>query len=189
MNTRHPVWQTEAADLQGAWTSAWYSRGGAGEGWTWANNVYQAIVNANASAYLYWIGVQAGNTNSHMVHIGNNKVEASKRLWALGQWSRFVRPGVVWVGVWGGGGSLRTAGFRNVDGSVAVVVINSGNAAMVGVKVGGGEAVEGAKAWVTDNTRDIGVLEATFADGVASVNVPSRSMATVVLYPAAKNGR
>lgn len=81
MNTRHPVWQTEAADLQGAWTSAWYSRGGAGEGWTWANNVYQAVVNANASAYLYWIGVQAGNTNSHMVHIGNGKVEASKRLW------------------------------------------------------------------------------------------------------------
>jgi hypothetical protein len=76
-----------------------------------------------------------------------------------------------------------------VDGSVAVVVINSGNAAMVGVKVRGGKAVEGAKAWVTDNTRDIGVLEATFADGVANVNVPSRSMATVVLYPAAKNGR
>jgi hypothetical protein len=67
MNTPHRVWQTEAADLQGAWTSAWYSFGGAGEGWTWANHVYQAIVNANASAYLYWIGVQTGNTNSHMV--------------------------------------------------------------------------------------------------------------------------
>jgi hypothetical protein len=67
MNTPHRVWQTEAADLQGAWTSAWYSYGGAGEGWTWANHVYQAIVNANASAYLYWIGVQTGNTNSHMV--------------------------------------------------------------------------------------------------------------------------
>ncbi|KAK0609220.1 glycoside hydrolase superfamily [Bombardia bombarda] len=84
MNSRHPVWQTEAADLQGAWTSAWYARGGAGEGWTWANNVYTAVVNANASAYLYWIGVQAGNTNSHMIHINNGKVEASKRLWALG---------------------------------------------------------------------------------------------------------
>jgi hypothetical protein len=70
MNTPHRVWQTEAADLQGAWTSAWYSYGGAGEGWTWANHVYQAIVNANASAYLYWIGVQTGNTNSHMVCFG-----------------------------------------------------------------------------------------------------------------------
>lgn len=121
MNTPHPVWMTEAADLrkasllpfslfgskadipcpkkkklkEGAWTSAWYQWGGAGEGWTWANNVYQAIVNANASAYLYWIGAQTGNTNSHMIHLDLNAgtVEPSKRLWALGQWSRFVRPG------------------------------------------------------------------------------------------------
>ena len=185
MSARQPVWQTEAGDLQGAWTAAWYSSGGAGEGWTWANNVYQAVVNANASAYLYWVGVQAGNTNSHMVHINNGKVEASKRLWALGQWSRFVRPGAVRVGVAGAGAGLKTAGFRNGDGSVAVVVINSGSGVKVGVKVQG---VVSAKAWVTDNTRAIEGLAAAFADGVASVDVPSRSMVTVVLYPAAAAG-
>jgi O-glycosyl hydrolase len=186
MQTPHRVWQTEVADLNGAWTSAWYSRGGAGEGWTWANNVYTALVNANASAYLYWIGVQAGNTNSHMVHINGNKVEASKRLWALGQWSRFVRPGAVRVATSGAGGNLRTAAFKNVDGSISVVVINSGNAAAVNVRVvtGGNSSVVGsAKAWVTDNTREIGELAASFANGAASVNVPSRSMATVMLYP------
>ncbi|KAM7195323.1 glycoside hydrolase family 30 protein [Naviculisporaceae sp. PSN 640] len=190
--TNLPVWQTEAADLQGAWTSAWYSRGGAGEGFTWANNIYTAIVNGNASAYLYWVGVQAGNTNSHMVHIdtAKGKVEASKRLWALGQWSRFVRPGAVRVstGVSGGagGGSLKTAGFRNVDGSVAVVVINSGGGAVkVGVKIGGTGASEmgSVKAWVTDNSNSIGAMEATFEAGVGSVNVPGRSMVSVVLYP------
>lgn len=190
--TNLPVWQTEAADLQGAWTSAWYSRGGAGEGYTWANNIYTAIVNGNASAYLYWVGVQAGNTNSHMVHIdtAKGKVEASKRLWALGQWSRFVRPGAVRVGTGvagGGGGSLKTAGFRNVDGSVAVVVINSGSGAVkVGVKMGGtGESGVGSvKAWVTDNGNSIGTLEATFEAGAGTVNVPERSMVTVVLYSA-----
>jgi len=84
------------------------------------------------------------------------------------------------VGVSGAGSGLKTAGFRNVDGSVAVVVINSGNAVKVGVKVQGRGS---ARAWVTDNTREVGELPATFADGVASVEVPSRSMATVVLYP------
>ncbi|KAK4251390.1 GH30 family xylanase [Corynascus novoguineensis] len=192
MNTPHPVWMTEAADLQGAWTSAWYQYGGAGEGWTWANNIYQAIVNANAAGYLYWIGAQTGNTNSHMVHIDTNAgtVEASKRLWALGQWSRFVRPGATRVGISGGPGqSMRTAAFRNEDGSVAVVLINSGGASAVNVKVSGtgaeGEDVSSAKAWVTDNTRAIEEFEASFADGIASVQVPSRSMATVVLYLAA----
>ncbi|KAL2173425.1 glycoside hydrolase family 30 protein [Thermothelomyces heterothallicus CBS 202.75] len=191
MNTPHPVWMTEAADLQGAWTSAWYSYGGAGEGWTWANNVYNAIVNGNASAYLYWIGAQTGNTNSHMVHIDANAgtVEPSKRLWALGQWSRFVRPGARRVAVSGASGSLRTAAFRNEDGSVAVVVINSGGDAAVNVGLASSSSADqqpaSAKAWATDNSRAIEEIQASSADGVATVNVPSRSMATVVLYPAA----
>lgn len=83
------------------------------------------------------------------------------------------------------GSGLKTAGFRNGDGSVAVVVINSGSVAKVGVKVQGAAST---KAWVTDNTRAIEGLAAAFADGMASVDVPSRSMVTVVLYPAAAAG-
>ena len=36
-----------------------------------------------------------------------------------------------------------------------------------------------------DNTRDIGELAATYVDGVAGAEIPSRSMATVMLYPSA----
>ncbi|KAK3688277.1 glycoside hydrolase family 30 protein [Podospora appendiculata] len=182
MNSKHPVWQTEAADLQGAWTSAWYASGGAGEGWTWANNVYTALVGANASAYLYWVGAQAGNTNSHMIHLANGKAEPSKRLWALGQWSRFVRPGAVRVATAGSTSGVKTAAFRNVDGSVAVVFLNSGGAeAKVGVKVTGAGS---AKAWVTDNKRAVEEIATAFADGMASLGVPSRAMVSVLVYPA-----
>ena len=185
MNTKHRVWQTEAADLNGAWTTTWYGNGGAGEGMTWANNVFQAIVNANCSAYLYWIGVQAGDTNSKMVRISNNAVQPSKRLWALGQWSRFVRPGAVRVGTSGSASGLRIAAFRNVDGSVAVQFINSGgSAARVSVKLSGagaGADAGGAEAWVTDNTHEIAEMEASFSGGVASASIPSRSMATILL--------
>jgi len=127
-----------------------------------------------------------------MIHIdtGANRVGASMRLWALGMWSRFIRPGAVRVGVssTGGGSSLRTAGFKDVDGSVAVVVINSGGSVRVGVRAQGGNggAAVAAKAWVTDNSRAIQELAGvSLADGLASVDVPSRSMVTVVLYPAA----
>ena len=183
MNTKHRVWQTEAADLNGAWTTAWYGGGGAGEGMTWANNIYQAIVNANCSAYLYWIGVQGGDTNSKMVRISNNAVQPSKRLWAFGQWSRFVRPGAVRVGTSGSAAGVKVAAFRNVDGSVAVQFINSGGgAAQVNVKLSGGDLnASAAKAWVTDNTRDIGDLQSSFAGGVASASIPARSMATILL--------
>ncbi|KAI0148971.1 glycoside hydrolase family 30 protein [Pestalotiopsis sp. NC0098] len=178
----HPVWQTEAADLNGAWTAAWYASGGAGEGMTWANNIYTALVNANCSAYLYWIGVQGGDTNSKLVRISGDSVAASKRLWAFGQWSRFVRPGAVRVGVSGTKSGVKMSAFRNVDGDVAVQFINTGSsAASLAVGTTAGAGINGGKAFVTDNSHDLDELAIAVTDSAATVNVPSRSMVTVVL--------
>jgi O-glycosyl hydrolase len=178
-----PVWQTEAADLNGAWTAAWYSSGGAGEGMTWANNIYTALVSANCSAYLYWIGVQGGDTNSKLVRISGDTVTASKRLWAFGQWSRFVRPGAVRVGTSGSRSGVKISAFRNVDGSVAVQLINTGTsaAALAVATTAGTTGFAQSKAFVTDNSHDLDELAVSVTDGAATVNVPSRSMVTVVL--------
>lgn len=40
--TSRKVWETECADLSGSWSTSWYSSGGAGDGFTWANNIYTA---------------------------------------------------------------------------------------------------------------------------------------------------
>ncbi|KAI1373987.1 glycoside hydrolase family 30 protein [Hypoxylon crocopeplum] len=184
MNTRHRVWQTEAADLNGNWQGAFYSNGGAGDGMTWANNIYTAVVNANASGYLYWIGAQTGTTNSKLIRIDGNNVTPSKRLWAFGQWSRFVRPGAVRVAVSGAPSGVRTSAFQNVDGSVAVQFINSGgSAANVQVKVSGGGGFNSstAAAYVTDNTRDLNDTTVSLTGGTAAASVPSRAMVTVLL--------
>lgn len=59
IHTTRKVWETEYADLDDPFTpNNWYSSGGQGEGFTWANKVYTAIVNANVSAYLYWEGMR-----------------------------------------------------------------------------------------------------------------------------------
>src|SRR5690606_23949156 len=108
----------------------WYAFGGAGEGLTWANNIYNAVVNANISGYLYWEGVQwpNPNTNEKIIRVDNttNTYEVSSRLWAFANWSRYVRPGAVRVGTSGGSGGLRTAAFRYEDGTIAVIAISSG---------------------------------------------------------------
>lgn len=184
MNTRHRVWQTEAADLNGAWQAAFYAFGGAGEGLTWANNLHTAVVSANASAYLYWIGAQTGTTNSKLIRLDGDAVSPSKRLWAFGQFSRAARPGAVRVGTAGAPSGVRVAAFRNLDGAVAVVLVNGGaGAAAVQVKTSGGEAfaAEGAEAFVTDNTRDYDAVAAALSAGVASVSVPARSIVSVIL--------
>lgn len=186
LSTSLKTWQTEAADLNGAWTSAWYQYGGAGEGMTWANNIHTAIVNANASAYLYWIGAQdrSSNTNSKMIRVVNGRVDPSKRLWAMANWSRFVRPGAVRVGASGSG--VRTSAFENADGAVAVQVINSGGERTVTINVSGGDfQAATATAWVTDNSRDCDQITASVdASGRVTGSVPSRSMVTFVLRPA-----
>jgi O-glycosyl hydrolase len=185
VNTPHHIWQTETADLQGPWTTALYSNNGAGEGLNWANKIHSALTSANASAYLYWVGVQGGATNSKLIRIADDKesVVPSKRLWAFANWSRHVRSGAVRVGVSGGPSVSRIGGFRNLDGSVAVQVIQGGTqAGAVTVKVNGCVGAK-ATAWITDNSHDWDELAATLAADGASVSaqVPGRSMVTFVL--------
>ncbi|KAK1769171.1 glycoside hydrolase superfamily [Phialemonium atrogriseum] len=189
MNTKVPVWLSEQCDLQGAWTTAWYSSGGAGDGLTWANNIYSAVVNTGVSGYLYWEGVQwpNPNTNEKIIKVDNatNTYEVANRLWAFANWSRYVRPGAVRVGSsGGGGGSVKTAAFKNLDGSIAVVAINTGaSASPVSVKVAGaGEA----RAWVSDNTHKCEETTVTVgSDGAVAGSLPARSIVTFVITPAA----
>ena len=188
LSTQLKTWQTEAGDNEGAWTSAWSQGGGPGEGMTWANNIHTAITSGNVSAYLYWIGAQdrPSTTNSKLIRVVNRAVDPSKRLWAMGNWSRFVRPGAVRVGATGSG--VRTSAFVNVDGALAIQVINGGNEQSVSIKISGGgnySASSNATAWVTDNTRDLDKITASVGtDGTISGSVPARSMVTFVLHPA-----
>lgn len=191
---RGKVWMTEAADNNGAWTGAWYSNGGAGEGWTWANNIHVALTQGNVSAYLYWIGAQdrRSETNSKLVRVVGSgegrRVEASKRLWAMAGWSRFVRPGAVRVGVEGGGGGLKVTGFKGVAGEVVVVVVNGGSGERgVSVGVKGGVGVQKAEVWVTDGGRSLERGEVKVEGGKAVGSVPGRGMVTFVLFTSGGN--
>ncbi|KAK4157891.1 putative glucosylceramidase 4 [Chaetomidium leptoderma] len=199
MNSRAPVWMSEQCDLNGQWSTAWYSNGGAGDGLTWANNIYSAVVSNNISGFVYWEGVQwpNPNTNEKLIRVDNttNTYQVAKRLWAFANWSRYVRPGAVRVGAsssGGGGNGVRTAAFRNEDGTVAVIAISSSaSAANVNVKIssGGGAAAKpvAVQAFVSDNTRDCASTPASVADdGTISGSVAGRSITTFFILPAAE---
>ncbi|KAF2856007.1 glycoside hydrolase family 30 protein [Plenodomus tracheiphilus IPT5] len=188
INTPHHVWQTENADLQGPWATTFYSNGGAGEGLNWANKISDAVTKANASAYLYWVGIQGGATNSKLVRISDDRKQVipSKRLWAFANWSRHVRPGAVRVAISGGPSGAKVSAFKNVDGKIAVQVIQGGTgSAAVSVKING-FSVDSAQAWITDNNHDCDEQTVVLGEDKASVGtqVPGRSMVTIVLQPA-----
>ncbi|KAL2145985.1 hypothetical protein VTI28DRAFT_5642 [Corynascus sepedonium] len=193
MSTRAPVWMSEQCDLNGAWTTAWYAYGGAGEGLTWANNIYSAVVNANVSGYLYWEGVQwpNPNTNEKIIRVDNttNTYEVSRRLWAFANWSRYVRPGAIRVDARGGGNGLRTAAFENEDGTIAVIAISSGGSAVdVSVTISGGAKPAAVQAFVSDATRNCESTPATVADdGTISGSVAARSITTFFILPGSES--
>ena len=48
-STSHKTWQTEYSDLNGQWTTAWYSSGGAGDGMTWASQIHTCLLYTSPS--------------------------------------------------------------------------------------------------------------------------------------------
>jgi O-glycosyl hydrolase len=117
------VWQTEWADLDGSWRTAWDDLGKEGEGIAWANKIHQALTLSNVSGMLYWIGAEMTDVNSALIRIDNGTVVPSKRLWAFAQYSRFVRPGAVRVEAKSNVGYVRVSAFVNRDGKIAVQVL------------------------------------------------------------------
>ncbi|KAH8880400.1 glycoside hydrolase [Thozetella sp. PMI_491] len=181
MSTKVPVWLSEQCDLNGQWSTGW-SGSGAGDGMTWVNNIYSAVVNTGVSGYVYWEGVQwpNPNTNEKIIKVDNSTstYEVAKRLWAFANWSRYVRPGAIRVGSSGGSG-VKTAAFKNEDGSIAVIAVSTGtSASSVSIKISGATP-KAAEAYVSDNTHNCEKTTATVAeDGTISGSVPGRSIVT-----------
>jgi len=189
--TRSKVWQTEASDLVGKWSTAWYTTGADGDGLVWAYHLHDGLTAGNVSAYLWWVATQDretnGNNNEKLVLVDKGDYEVSKRFWAFAQYSRHIRPGARRVDVASGGAAaakgLRPTAFVNADGSVVVVAIN-GNAAAAQLSLAGVKS-KSARAFLTDTTHDMAVTPVTVgADGVVTdIALPARAMLTVVILP------
>ncbi|KAF1917204.1 glycoside hydrolase superfamily [Ampelomyces quisqualis] len=181
MRTNARVWQSEYSDLSGSWGIKWYTNGASGDGFTWANTVFNGIVNSNLSAYVFWEAVQDratnNNNNEKLILIDGQNYEVSKRLYAFAGF-RIVRPGAVRIGT-SGGSNIKSGAFRNIDNSVAVVIINSAASVQtLGVVLPGYPLVQ---AWYTDESHSMSAATVMVGmDGTASVRVPGRAMVSLL---------
>jgi O-glycosyl hydrolase len=134
-----PVWETEWSTFQ-PWDPAW-DDGSTASGFTWAQNIYTGLVASNLNAFLYWWGSTTPSENGDnegLIEINGSTVATSGRLWAFGNYSRFVRPGAVRIGASTANGNLEVTAFRNRNGSVAVVVLNTATTAQTATFAGTG---------------------------------------------------
>ena len=63
--------------------------------------------------------------NTGLVEVKGNTVATSGRLWAFASYSRFIRPGAVRIATTTSDAGLEVSAFRNTDGSITVVGLNT----------------------------------------------------------------
>jgi O-glycosyl hydrolase len=124
---RH-LWESEWSVNGSTWTNTWDSTGVA-SGITWAQHVYDGMTGANLNAFLYWWGVSNTSHDSSLIGLSGSTLTPSKRYYALAGYSRYIRPGAVRIAAASGDGNLKTSAYRNSDGSVVIVVLNTASSA------------------------------------------------------------
>ena len=184
LSTSLRVWETEWADLAGGYTPyTFWNNSGPGEGLTWASHIQTAFTSANVSAFLYWIGAENSTSNSGLINLINDEVIPSKRFWSFAQFSRFVRPGARRIDVTGGtNGTLTITGFENVDGTVAIQVLNNAtDDTTVRIQMGQGK-IGNVQSYITDNYHDLDEQDSFTLgnDGFFDTVVKSRSLTSFV---------
>jgi O-glycosyl hydrolase len=181
-----PVWETEWSTFQ-AWDPAW-DDGSTASGLTWAQHIYTGLTAADLNAFLYWWGSTTPSENGDnegLVEIQpDGTVAASGRLWAFAGYSRFVRPGAVRIGASTADGSLEVTAFRNVGGSIAVVVLNTAADAQTAtfrLRHAGGVL---ALPYLTDSGHAVAAQPAIpLARGSFTATLPPRSLVTYDIRP------
>jgi O-glycosyl hydrolase len=161
-----------------------------------AKMIHWDMTIAETNAFLYWWlywdkashGGATDDIDQALVHVDGSTVTTPKRLWAIGQFSRFVRPGWYRVGSTTGPTSgVYTSAYRSDTGNdIAVVLINDNTSAKtVSLSLQGATGFAASlKAYRTSSTENlVEVTAPTYTTGGASISgisLPASSVTTLV---------
>jgi glucuronoarabinoxylan endo-1,4-beta-xylanase len=175
----HPIWETEASGVMGsaqAGPSADIANGLAVAGW-----IHDAIVTGGASAWHYWWLISLNADNEGLLLQGGG---TTKRLYTMGNFSKFVRPGFVRIDVRGPvpSGVQITAYQSPTDGHVVVVAINTNaEETPLSVFVSASPSPAEATPWVTSATADLASQPpVAVSAGRLATRLPPESVTTLV---------
>ena len=177
--TSKRTWMSEWSPNGTTWNENW-DDGSGYDGLTIAKAVHTALTTGNANGYVYWYGASTGATRG-LMQLNGDSYRVSKRLWALAGYSRFIRPEATRIGATTSDGTVLLSAFRNTDGSLAVVALNTGSSATsvsyalrnTGITTGT------ATPYLTSNTGNTTAQTGVRVTGGAfTASVPARSLVT-----------
>lgn len=174
-----PIWQTEDSNLDGKYN------GSIDDAMTWATEINKAMNGGRFGAWFYWWVMTLQNDNQGLINAdaATDSFQVPKRLYVLGQFSRFIRPGSVVLASTSNDSTLQVTAVRPTTGSVAVVLANNGRSAhTVTVTLPG---LSTAPATVTPyrtsaSENQTQLSPVSVSSGAFTITVPSKSVVTVV---------
>jgi hypothetical protein len=126
-----------------------------------AKVIYEDLVGANASAWHWWLAVSPYDYKDGLIYIDKNKNDGnysdSKMLWAFGNYSRFIRPGMQRVDVDVVGKDIYVSGFKDALKDKLVLVFVNASTEEKSITFTNETVIRGKKiiVYITDETRSL----------------------------------
>jgi O-glycosyl hydrolase len=114
-NPNAALWETEVSTFNSF-------DGGMNDALYWASRIHLFMTAAQANAFHYWWLISANADNEGLT---DNSGNPAKRMYVLGQYSRFVRPGYYRIGVSNNATTLISAYKDPNSGGFAIVAANT----------------------------------------------------------------
>ena len=174
-----PIWQTEDSNLDGRYN------GSIDDGMTWSTEIFKALNSGRFSAWFYWWVMTLQNDNQGLINAdpATDSFQTPKRLYVMGQFSRFIRPGSVLLGSTSSDASLQVTAVRPATGNVAVVFANTGKTShTVTVNLLGLANVPASvtpyRTSASENQAQLGAINS--GSSSFTITIPAKTVVTVV---------
>ena len=149
----------------------------------YARMIHFDMTLAQTNAFLYW-WLWTGTSSSiqgSLVYIEDEELKPAVRLYAMGQYSRFIRPGWVRIECEAAPTGVYSSAYRNPrTKEIAIVIINERiTASPVSLNLDGAEFDQLAIWRTSENEKIKSVGRQRISRGVANVNLQPRSITTL----------
>ncbi|PZX56554.1 glycoside hydrolase [Algoriphagus chordae] len=153
-----------------------------------ARVIHNDLTVSNASAWHWWIAISPYNYKDGLIYIDKQKTDGefyeSKMLWALGNYSRFIRPGYQRLAVEINnekqqGPDFLASAYESIDQRELVLVfVNSSDQELKVNLAEDGNSISIKALFLTSKDKDLESVARTDSDG--AVTIPARSIMTVL---------
>lgn len=172
-----PLINTEVSDFQNPNDST------ITDGLKWGNMIAENLKRGERG-WLFWWAVNPANDNTGqgLINLGhNNTYSVNKRLYVLGQFSRYLRPGDTRILAASNNPDLVSIAGKNGTGRASVIIINnSASAIQTTIK---GFTMSNVAARRTSDTEELTKLtDLNVSNGSISVTLPGKSITSYVEY-------